>query len=45
VFEWPTVFPRARTIAWFAVVLLAADALLELVRSRSHSREITPEDG
>jgi hypothetical protein len=39
------VFPRARAIAWFAVVLLAADALLELFRNRSQSRGITPEDG
>ena len=26
VFEWPTVFPHARTLAWIAVMLLAADA-------------------
>jgi arabinofuranan 3-O-arabinosyltransferase len=34
VFEWPTVFPRARTLAWIAVVLLAADAIVEVLRSR-----------
>ena len=33
VFEWPTVFPRARTLAWIAVVLLAADAIVEILRS------------
>jgi hypothetical protein len=42
VFEWPTVFPRARTIAWIAVMLLAADALVELVRRRRQPR--TPGD-
>jgi hypothetical protein len=34
VFEWPTVFPHARTLAWIAVVLLAADAVIEVLRSR-----------
>jgi hypothetical protein len=34
VFEWPTVFPRARTLAWIAVVLLASDAVVEILRSR-----------
>lgn len=34
VFEWPTLFPRARTLGWLAVVLLAADALVELLRDR-----------
>ncbi len=37
VFEWPTLFPHARTLAWIAVVLLAADALVEIVRSRPRS--------
>jgi hypothetical protein len=32
VFEWPTLFPAARTLAWVAVVLLAADAIVEIVR-------------
>ena len=31
VFEWPTVFPHARTLAWIAVVLLVGDAVVELV--------------
>jgi len=35
VFEWPTVFPHARTLAWIAVVLLAADAVVEVLRSRA----------
>jgi hypothetical protein len=34
VFEWPTLFPRARTLAWIAVVLLAADAVVEILRAR-----------
>lgn len=32
VFEWPTAFPRARPMAWFAVALVAADALVEILR-------------
>ena len=35
VFEWPTVFPHARTLAWIAVLLLAADAIVEILRSRA----------
>jgi arabinofuranan 3-O-arabinosyltransferase len=35
VFEWPTLFPHARTPAWIAVVLLAADAVIDIVRRRS----------
>jgi len=31
VFEWPTFFPRTRTLGWLAIVLLAADALVELL--------------
>ncbi len=34
VFEWPTLFPHARTLAWVAVLLLAADAIVEILRSR-----------
>jgi hypothetical protein len=34
VFEWPTLFPRARTPAWIAVVLLAADGIVEMVQRR-----------
>ena len=45
VFEWPTVFPRARTLAWIAVVLLAADALVEIVRSRPGPRGGTRSPG
>ena len=39
VFEWPTLFPRARTLAWIAVVLLASDAVVDVVRSRARARE------
>jgi arabinofuranan 3-O-arabinosyltransferase len=35
VFEWPTLFPRARTLGWIAVILLAADAIVEIIRSRA----------
>ena len=33
VFEWPTVFPRARTLAWIAVMLLVADVVVEVLRT------------
>ncbi len=33
VFEWPTLFPRAETPAWLAVILFSADAWVEVVRS------------
>ncbi len=32
VFEWPTLFPLGRPLAWLAVVLLGVDALVERVR-------------
>jgi hypothetical protein len=40
VFEWPTLFPLARPLAWLAVVFLGVDVVLEHVwgpirRSRS----------
>jgi hypothetical protein len=34
VFEWPTLFPRARLLAWLAVMLLAGDVIVEIVRGR-----------
>jgi hypothetical protein len=34
VFEWPTLFPYARPLAWLAVMLLGADVLVERVRTR-----------
>ncbi len=34
VLEWPTLFPHAGTLAWIAVILLTADALVEILRSR-----------
>ncbi len=40
VFEWPTLFPHARTVAWIAVMLLVADAIVEaalLTRRRSRA--------
>jgi hypothetical protein len=39
IFEWPTLFVRARTLGWLAVVVLAADVAVELVtRRRSPER-------
>ena len=32
VFEWPTLFGRVRTPAWIAVMILAGDAILSVVR-------------
>jgi len=34
VFEWPTFFDDVHAVAWLAVVLLAADALVEFLRAR-----------
>ena len=31
VFEWPTLFPLARPLAWLAVVFLGVDVVLERV--------------
>jgi hypothetical protein len=36
VFEWPTAFPRARTLAWIAVLLIAAFVVVDAAR---HWRE------
>jgi arabinofuranan 3-O-arabinosyltransferase len=33
VFEWPTFFDGVHVVGWLAVVLLAADAVVEIVRS------------
>jgi hypothetical protein len=32
VFEWPTLFPRATTLAWIALALVGVDVVLELAR-------------
>jgi hypothetical protein len=34
VFEWPTLFPHARTPAWIALALLTADGVVEIVQRR-----------
>ena len=34
IFEWPTLFGRARTLGWLAVVVLAADVAVEFVARR-----------
>jgi hypothetical protein len=33
IFEWPTLFPHAEVPAWLAIVLLSADAFVELLRT------------
>jgi arabinofuranan 3-O-arabinosyltransferase len=37
VFEWPTFFDGVHVIAWLAVVLLAADATVEFIRTRDQA--------
>ena len=37
-FEWPTFFSRVRTLGWLAVLFLAGDALVEIVRARRDQR-------
>jgi hypothetical protein len=34
IFEWPTLFVRARTLGWLAVVVLAADVAVQIVTRR-----------
>ncbi len=38
IFEWPTLFPRARTLGWIAIVVLGANALIGLVLDRRGRR-------
>jgi hypothetical protein len=35
--EWPTYFARVHFVGWLAVVLLGADALLEILRRRGQA--------
>jgi hypothetical protein len=44
VFEWPTVFGRARTPAWIAVMLLAGDAMAHALRDHARARRSRPGD-
>jgi hypothetical protein len=37
VFEWPTLFPKATTLAWLALALIGIDVVIELVRTRRAS--------
>ncbi len=37
VFEWPTFFERVHLVGWLAVVLLAADVVVEQVRGRGQA--------
>ena len=43
-FFWLTHFDRVQEIAWLAVILLACDALVEVVRTRSRAREVANGD-
>jgi MFS family permease len=43
VFEWPTFFDRVHVLGWLAVALIAADALVEVVRSRRRRDVESPE--
>src|SRR2546430_17459907 len=43
VFEWPTFFDRVHVLGWLAVALLAADALVEVVRTRRRRDVESPE--
>jgi arabinofuranan 3-O-arabinosyltransferase len=42
VFEWPTFFDRVHVLGWLAVAFLAADALVEVVRTRRRRRDGSP---
>jgi hypothetical protein len=42
VFEWPTFFDRVHVLGWLAVALIAADALVEVVRTRQRRRDGPP---
>ena len=37
-FNWPLHFDRVNDVAWLAVILLACDALVELLRTRPWQR-------
>jgi hypothetical protein len=38
VFEWPTLFPKATTLAWVALVLLGIGVLVDIARARTGPR-------
>jgi len=38
-FEWPKHFDRVNDLAWLAIVLLACDAIVEVLRTRARSGE------
>jgi arabinofuranan 3-O-arabinosyltransferase len=45
VFEWPTFFDRVHVLGWLAVALIAADALVEVVRTRRRRPGEPPASG
>ncbi|MBK5289502.1 MAG: DUF3367 domain-containing protein [Acidimicrobiia bacterium] len=44
IFEWPTLFSRARTLGWIAIVVLGANAVIGLVLDR-RARSVRPDRG
>lgn len=45
VFEWPTFFDRVHVLGWLAVAFIAADALVEIVRTRRRRSGDPPPSG
>jgi hypothetical protein len=45
VFEWPTFFDRVHVLGWLAVALIAADALVEVARTRRRRPGEPPPSG
>ncbi len=44
-FEWPKHFDRVNDLAWLAIVLLACDAVVEILRTRGRARAALNDDG
>ncbi|MDZ4824929.1 MAG: alpha-(1-_3)-arabinofuranosyltransferase family protein [Actinomycetota bacterium] len=44
IFEWPVLFPWARTLGWLALALLGADAVIETFRTLRPSRPEANDD-
>jgi hypothetical protein len=43
IFEWPTVYPRARTLGWFAVLLTGGAVLVDVVLRAAGRKRAPPE--
>jgi hypothetical protein len=44
-FEWPKHFDRVNNLAWLAIVLLACDAVVEVLRRRAGGGDVADDDG